>query len=777
MDKKITNVPGRLHNVALDAQGNPQELAGANEIMDDALGKMQNQINAEQVEKNSQTDAAIKNRYNKGETDALISAETARATTAEENLRQLYNSLSQSQPIPVTSLPATGVEGKIYRLAGESSYADYMWNGTQFIKMAKYDNAIDDELTAESNNLVKSKGIFKSQLVESDITDFSLLGRWSCDDSSYAELTLDETGYNGTFYLKKKGVPRLYLNCSSLTNDTLYRISLDFDTSNGKQLSTFGKGETQSASWSNLHSIYGRTNIPTSIGHIDFTFKKESTFNYIFVAFNAADLTFPMTATVSNFRIAKVNNVTEQAKRNAVNIAENYNLSKYTGFDYVDDVTSLMRVWASNVIDVFEWQVSDEEIVIKNNVKTINSYCGFCVESIPNGTLLELKFKSIGGIKTSSVFAKKLDINVLESWRSLVDIKGITVKRDYNGYIYLIFEKTSDFNWIVIASNSFDAGAIVKLTNYSLKTVVQNKKLSDRVEQLEINYKYPVTISIIPPNYTWEKYMDLQGTFTTGSGQGSCVYEDIFVNAATSNSRGELQIKMYDLVSKQLIQAITLTGITNVRTHSNSISFGNKYDESDPLPLLYISSGYILEGTTNGQVYVYRFTGTIGNLNAVLIQIITLVDVNSWTEWVCDADNNRAWVKIGRNKYICYTIPSPQAGDVDIDESTPILEEFVLPTITLPQGVTNSSNQGFVYNKGRLWLTSGGWTGEGTYARYISAINTRSKCRECVVWLVDIGFVDTTQVVYEPEGIFIWNNKLYIPFHDFIAKIKKVDLV
>lgn len=159
MNKKITNVPGRLHNVAVDEHGNQEPLTGANEIMDDALGKMQSKINAEQVEKNNQTDAAIEDRYNKSETNAIVSAETARATTAEENLRQLYNSLSQSQPIPVTSLPETGVAGKIYRLAGESSYADYMWKGTQFIKMAEYDNAIDDEPTDGSNNIVKSGGV------------------------------------------------------------------------------------------------------------------------------------------------------------------------------------------------------------------------------------------------------------------------------------------------------------------------------------------------------------------------------------------------------------------------------------------------------------------------------------------------------------------------------------------------------------------------------------------------------------------------------------------
>lgn len=86
--------------------------------------------------------------------------ESARAIEAENSIRQLYNNLQQSQPIPVTQLPATGEAGKIYRLAGTNSYADYMWNGSDFILMATYDNAFDDEPIKGSNNIVKSNGVF-----------------------------------------------------------------------------------------------------------------------------------------------------------------------------------------------------------------------------------------------------------------------------------------------------------------------------------------------------------------------------------------------------------------------------------------------------------------------------------------------------------------------------------------------------------------------------------------------------------------------------------------
>ena len=89
-----------------------------------------------------------------------LNNEIRRAQVAESELRTLYNNLQQSQPIPVTQLPATGEAGKIYRLAGNTSYTDYMWNGTEFIQMATYDNAIDEVPIKGSANLVKSGGVF-----------------------------------------------------------------------------------------------------------------------------------------------------------------------------------------------------------------------------------------------------------------------------------------------------------------------------------------------------------------------------------------------------------------------------------------------------------------------------------------------------------------------------------------------------------------------------------------------------------------------------------------
>lgn len=77
-----------------------------------------------------------------------------------ELLRRLYEGLTQSKLIVVETLPSTGDYNTIYRVPGENSFADYMWNGSRFVKMAQYDNATDETPTENSNNLVKSGGVY-----------------------------------------------------------------------------------------------------------------------------------------------------------------------------------------------------------------------------------------------------------------------------------------------------------------------------------------------------------------------------------------------------------------------------------------------------------------------------------------------------------------------------------------------------------------------------------------------------------------------------------------
>ena len=130
-----------------------------------------------------------------GDSIAVVNENFMLAQQEMEMLRQIYNSMSQSQPIPVITLPATGEAGKIYRLAGANSYADYMYAESDLttpIKMAEYDNAIDDEPTAGSNNLVKSGGVDKT------INNLGLTGTEPVQDIPLDTYSITNNGVFGT---------------------------------------------------------------------------------------------------------------------------------------------------------------------------------------------------------------------------------------------------------------------------------------------------------------------------------------------------------------------------------------------------------------------------------------------------------------------------------------------------------------------------------------------------------------------------------------------------
>ena len=102
--------------------------------------------------------------------------------------------LTQSEII-VGELPLEGTENTIYRVPGTGSYTDYAWNGEEFVPLAEYDNATDDEPTEDSGNLVKSGGVYefvnsKFQLkTEEEIAAMIAHGTWEEDVFYYTEET------------------------------------------------------------------------------------------------------------------------------------------------------------------------------------------------------------------------------------------------------------------------------------------------------------------------------------------------------------------------------------------------------------------------------------------------------------------------------------------------------------------------------------------------------------------------------------------------------------
>ena len=190
-------IPAMLYNAAVGGH-----VTNSQQIIDENENKEQSQINFE-VKQTLGKGGSVDARINQAKTDIIggashngntlkkiedrvspletaigtggnidariadaVNTEKTRAEEAEQLLQEQYNALTQSD-IVVGSLPVNGTKNLIYRVPGINSYSDYMWDGTQFIKMAEYNNAIDDAPIAGSENLVNSGGVYNKFLNQS----------------------------------------------------------------------------------------------------------------------------------------------------------------------------------------------------------------------------------------------------------------------------------------------------------------------------------------------------------------------------------------------------------------------------------------------------------------------------------------------------------------------------------------------------------------------------------------------------------------------------------
>lgn len=131
-----------------------------------------------------------------------------------DTLQSAYQSLSQSAIEVVDTLPQTGKSNKIYRLVGTTSYSDYMYNTDDLnipILMATYNNAIENEPTPGSNNLVKSGGVASN--IVFDISAYHATGSTI---ATYADLAaaLGSNGANVPLTVRRGGMSVKFVQSS-----------------------------------------------------------------------------------------------------------------------------------------------------------------------------------------------------------------------------------------------------------------------------------------------------------------------------------------------------------------------------------------------------------------------------------------------------------------------------------------------------------------------------------------------------------------------------------
>lgn len=106
---------------------------------------------------------AVKDSYGTSVTTHIINLQNA-----DSRLLRLYESLTEGDLVVLQSNEWPILQGTartIYRVAGTTSYSDYMFDSSDLttpILMATYENIIDEEPTINSQNLVKSNGVAKA---------------------------------------------------------------------------------------------------------------------------------------------------------------------------------------------------------------------------------------------------------------------------------------------------------------------------------------------------------------------------------------------------------------------------------------------------------------------------------------------------------------------------------------------------------------------------------------------------------------------------------------
>lgn len=629
---------------------------------------------------------------------------------------------SPESDVVIGALPASGVANTIYRVPSTNSYSDYGWDGTQFVLLATYDNAIDDVPTQNSDNLVKSGGVWESfnnlttELNEVMPRDVG----WS-DLTSLAELRLGS--YSGKNY-GVGGTTRLhcvsYLPEPYITNlsATKLRITVGSAYRYGRQLlsSTFPYSS-------------GSISVGTAEIFNDSAWQQGTT---------EMDLTGYPTAVTFGFVVRR---------------SDNGNISPS------DDIGLVVELYGESgwvsIEDAIDAKVSPIE-------QTVEDLYGAPVEySLPNigSTLARGQFATIPNhhytIKVTpwditGVVSTGQWIIVFEDGNDVIDGSKSPepIHEEYN------FSPTQN---VVKVSTRGVVGSVAKMEIIDNDAGVVNQ-LNNRVGVLEneVNsngtYEYiGEKINLQQRTYNKESFLvtdsndltTIKATIVTAMGhslvmQSCAVYGKYFVRAYQYGG-----IAIYDLETKTLVSNFMLPLATaDLETlHASNVSFGVEFPSGNTtFPAFYVCE-------TTGQRRCYVFNLTLSS--ATLLQTITFTGTwgtgNDYRDFIVDSQNRCLWI-IGYYNYGAagnYSIfkkvdlraissATITYNDADVQQS------FDLHEITVIQGV-------FIWND-RMYL--------GDQRRYIVNIDlTQGKI---------VGYVDFSAFMGELEGLTTYDNSLLV---------------
>lgn len=143
-EKTFQYIPARLKNASIQGY-----VAGAEDIVDDRLGRNQQDINQDTYRKNEV--------YGKAETDEIISR------TPETDVVVLAVAEGDTVLDTLNEVPLADRPNKLFRVKNDdnTAYSEYGWTGTVWALLAEKDYGIDDSPKTGSTNVITSGGVAK----------------------------------------------------------------------------------------------------------------------------------------------------------------------------------------------------------------------------------------------------------------------------------------------------------------------------------------------------------------------------------------------------------------------------------------------------------------------------------------------------------------------------------------------------------------------------------------------------------------------------------------
>ena len=305
-----------------------------------------------------------------------------------------------------------------------------------------------------------------------------------------------------------------------------------------------------------------------------------------------------------------------------------------------------------------------------------------------------------------------------------------------------------------VVNNVIDGGDDVPLSATQGKLLAE--KISDGMPAGLTKYAY--TGPIVKVGDTHYVATQKVSSITSIACQGGACYGDYLFMFTANNTT----CWIYNLATGTLLQTYTIPaeqrGFVS-DCHANTVNFGTeKYDEDDPFPLIYVSTGYTSGGYSGALVYriVATTVDDTTTYSLTLVQTIKMPandSLGSWTEFVTGDDGDC---------YVCYTskrriyrlaMPTLSQGDVTLDMSNAI---EVYQFTDQPASWNGSRNQNRMYHEGKIYAVSGVPASSEKSVFFVLDLATRK--REVVIDLQTLGLNS------EPETCFIWNGHITVVF-------------